>query len=365
MKQNWQYKPLEEISEINYGTRVVQKKDQGTKYDVYGGGGKTFKVDKFNRENCFIISRFAMSPTCTRFVSGKFFLNDSGLSVKVINENLLQIFFDKFLKAKNDFIYSLGKGAAQRNLDMQSFRKMIVPIPSLSEQEKIVAELDLLWGIIEKQKQQLKELDTLAQSIFYSMFGDPITNDKNWPIKKLGELCEIYRGSSPRPIQNYLGGSIPWIKIGDASIGDSIYLHNTKEKIIEQGLKKTKFIHSGSLIFANCGVSLGFARIITFDGCIHDGWLALDNISQELNKIFLLKSLNFCTYYFRNIAPDGTQPNLNTSIMKSFNQILPPINIQNLYVEKIEKIEKQKEAINKNIEETQKLFDYTMDKYFG
>lgn len=245
------------------------------------------------------------------------------------------------------------------------FSNVEIPVPSFEEQERIVAELDLLTEIIDKQKQQLKELDNLAQSIFYDMFGNPVENEKGWNIEPLGMLCDVYRGASPRPIEKFLGGLIPWIKIGDATQGDDIYLHKTKEHIIEEGLKKTRYIHSGSLIFANCGVSLGFARIITFDGCIHDGWLAFDNIKDSMDKVFLLKSLNFCTPHFRRIAPDGTQPNLNTAIMKSFKQIVPPIDVQKKFVEKVKCIESQKQSINRSIAESQKLFDYTMDKYFG
>ena len=181
----------------------------------------------------------------------------------------------------------------------------------------------------------------------------------------MGEVCEIVRGGSPRPINKYLGGDIPWIKIGDATKGDDIYLYSTKEHIIKEGLNKTRYIPKGSLIFANCGVSLGFARIINFDGCIHDGWLAFMNINEkELNKVFLLKSLNHCTMYFRDLAPDGTQPNLNTNIMKSFSQILPPKNLQESFVERLESIERQKTLIQQSIDEVQTLFDSRMDYWF-
>ena len=225
--------------------------------------------------------------------------------------------------------------------------------------------MDLILGVIDKKKQQLKELDSLAQSIFYEMFGDPVENEKGWEVKRIEEICEVYRGGSPRPIEKFLGGNIPWIKIGDATQEDSIFLSKTKEHIIEEGLKKTRFIHSGSLIFANCGVSLGFARIITFDGCIHDGWLAFDNISSEIDKIFFLKSLNFCTSYFRRIAPDGIQPNLNTSIMKSFRQILPPFDMQISFVEKIQTIERLKQSLSKSLIEMETLFNSRMDYYFN
>ena len=86
MKQGWEYKKLDSCAYIEYGTRVVQKKDGGTIYPVYGGGGETFRIDRFNREDCLIVARFAMSPLCVRYVKGKFFLNDSGLSVKAGKE---------------------------------------------------------------------------------------------------------------------------------------------------------------------------------------------------------------------------------------------------------------------------------------
>lgn len=181
----------------------------------------------------------------------------------------------------------------------------------------------------------------------------------------LGELCTIVRGGSPRPIEQFLGGNVPWIKIGDATYGDSIYLNSTKEHIIEEGVKKSRFVKAGSLIFANCGVSLGFARIITFDGCIHDGWLAMEDIDERLDKVFLLQALNQMTEHFRAIAPVGTQPNLNTAIMKKYKQVIPPIELQRKFIRFLEQIDKSKVAIKKSLDETQILFDSLMQKYFG
>lgn len=181
-----------------------------------------------------------------------------------------------------------------------------------------------------------------CQSRFIELFGDINTNDKNWDSQPLGELCTIVRGGSPRPIENFLGGDVPWIKIGDATKGDNVYLHTTKEHIIQDGVKKSRLVKSGSLIFANCGVSLGFARIITFDGCIHDGWLAMEDIDVRLDKVFLLQALNQMTDHFRKIAPAGTQPNLNTAIMKAYVQIIPPMELQKEYIAFVEQADKSK-----------------------
>jgi len=101
-------------------------------------------------------------------------------------------------------------------------------------------------------------------------------------------------------------------------------------------------VKAGSLIFANCGVSLGFARIITFDGCIHDGWLAMEDIDERLDKVFLLQALNQMTDHFRRIAPAGTQPNLNTAIMKAYKQIIPPVELQKEFIAFVEQTDKSK-----------------------
>ncbi len=197
------------------------------------------------------------------------------------------------------------------------------------------------------------------------MFGDIKTNEKNWLSKPLKELCEITRGGSPRPIADYLGGNIPWIKIGDATDGDNIYINSTEEHIVEAGVKKSRYIKAGSLIFANCGVSLGFCRIINIDGCIHDGWLALQDIDESLDKVFLLMTINQQTEYFRGLAPGSTQPNLNTEILENYRQIIPPMYLQKEYIEFVNQTDKSKLAINQSLEMLEKGKKAVMTKAFG
>jgi len=234
-----------------------------------------------------------------------------------------------------------------------------------SKQKEICTHLDKLYSIIKMREDELAKLDELIKARFVEMFGDININDKNWDCLPLGELCTIVRGGSPRPIEDYLGGDVPWIKIGDATDGESIYLNSAREHIIQEGVKKSRLVKAGSLIFANCGVSLGFARIITFDGCIHDGWLAMEDINEKINKIFLLQSLNQMTEHFRAIAPAGTQPNLNTAIMKAYKQIIPPMKLQKEFIDFCKQVDKSKVAIQKSLGKTQLLFDSLMQKYFG
>lgn len=231
-----------------------------------------------------------------------------------------------------------------KHLSAKELNKLELDVPELSKQDMIADILNRLEKVIEVRREELDKLDDLIKARFVELFGDININDKNWDCEPLGELCTIVRGGSPRPIEQFLGGDVPWIKIGDATDGDNTYLRSTKEHIIQEGVKKSRLVKAGSLIFANCGVSLGFARIITFDGCIHDGWLAMEDIDERLDKVFLLQALNQMTEHFRAIAPAGTQPNLNTTIMKAYKQVIPPIELQKEYIRFTGQVNKSKVA---------------------
>lgn len=262
-------------------------------------------------------------------------------------------------------VSSIVNGATRQKLTQADMREIEIPLPALNEQHVIVDNLNKIFTLISLRKQQLSKMDELVKSRFIELFGDININDKRWNAQPLGELCTIVRGGSPRPIENFLGGDVPWIKIGDATKGDNIYLYSTKEYIIRDGVKKSRMVKAGSLIFANCGVSLGFARIITFDGCIHDGWLAMEDIDARMDKVFLLQALNQMTDHFRKIAPAGTQPNLNTAIMKTYVQIIPPMELQKEYIAFVEQVDKSKFEIQNSLEKLETLKKALMQKYFG
>ncbi len=271
---------------------------------------------------------------------------------------------------KSDAVYrtvSLNyiTGTALKRIILKGIRKIEVDLPDIGEQEQRAQRLSKVDYLCQLRKQQLAKLDELVKARFVEMFGDINVNNKNWMTYPLGELCTIVRGGSPRPIERYLGGTIPWIKIGDATTGENIYLNSTKEYIIQEGVKKSRMIKAGSLIFANCGVSLGFARIITFDGCIHDGWLAMEDIDEKLDKIFLLYSLNQMTEYFRKTAPAGTQPNLNTNIMKMHRQIVPPMEMQKAFISFVKCADRQKQIVQQSLEKLELMKKSLMQEYFG
>ena len=162
----WPRVRLGDVCEICPGTRVRRKDAIDGIYPVYGGGGATFTWPEYNREDQCIVSRFAMSEECVRFVKGRFFLNDSGLSVQTNDTRLTQEFLEWCLYGKQDEIYALGRGAAQKNLDMEQFPCLSLPIPPLPVQREIVARLERELGAVDKLAKKFEELEAAAEAEF-------------------------------------------------------------------------------------------------------------------------------------------------------------------------------------------------------
>lgn len=273
-----------------------------------------------------------------------------------------------FLLCKSIDFTRYNKSTTLPSLVKSDLLKIDVQVPPIAEQEKIVAELDCLTGIVEKKKQQLEELDNLAQSIFYDMFGDPITNEKGWEVKKLGDVCAIERGGSPRPITAYITDApdgINWIKIGDAREG-SKYITSTAEKIKPEGMKKSRFVHKGDFILSN-SMSFGRPYILGVDGCIHDGWLVIRDTTQSFDKIYLYYYLSSGYMYgeFKKLAVGGVVNNLNSNLVRGVRVLIPEIEKQQEFAAIEKQIEAQKELVKRSIVETETLFNSRMDFWFN
>ena len=149
-----------------------------------------------------------------------------------------------------------------------------------------------------------------------------------WERKTLGNLCFIGRGSSPRPIANsayFIGGTIPWIKIADAT-SSTKYILETKEHVNDYGASFSRKLQAGSLILAASG-TLGFPMFLGVEGCIHDGWLYFDDL-KEIDKYFLYYKLITLREYFNGRASGAAIQNINTGILKEVEIEIPPLPTQ-------------------------------------
>ena len=129
---------LGEIISLNFGTRITKRKDAGTLYPVYGGGGESFRTDAFNRSNEWVVSRFAMSANCVRAVPGEFWLLDSGFTFDVLDPTGTdKDYVGYLLLSMQSTIFSTSTKSAQKNIDIDGFKRLRVGLPSLDVQHRV------------------------------------------------------------------------------------------------------------------------------------------------------------------------------------------------------------------------------------
>jgi len=159
---------LGEIIRLNFGARITKKENSGTVYPVYGGGGESFRTDAFNREDEWVISRFAMSANCVRRVAGKFWLLDSGFTFNVTDASVDKDFVGQILLSLQPIIFATSTQSAQKNIDVDGFKRLRVQVPSLETQRRIASATATLDGIVNDLSSGLPaELDARRKQYEY------------------------------------------------------------------------------------------------------------------------------------------------------------------------------------------------------
>lgn len=180
---------------------------------------------------------------------------------------------------------------------------------------------------------------------------------EGWKMVKLGEVCSIERGGSPRPIKDYITDSqegLNWIKIGDTD-PQGKYIYRTNEKIKPEGLKKTKWVEENDLLLSN-SMSYGRPYILKTNGCIHDGWLVIRDYQSSLNTDFFYYLLlsPIVQRQFLLKAQGSTVSNLNTQRVTDVNVLVPPLEEQHRIVSILDASFEKIDALKKNAEENLK-----------
>ncbi len=385
MKQGWEIKKLGEVCTIERGgsPRPIQnyltEADDGINWIKIGDATEGSKHITSTKEK---IKPEGMKKS--RFVhKGDFILSNSMsfgrpyiLAVDgCIHDGWLVIHDNDNRFDKNYLYYYLGSpniytefkrlavGGVVNNLNSELVRNVKVCIPPLVEQEKIVAELDCLSGVIEKKKQQLKELDALAQSIFYTMFGDPITNEKGWEVKKVNEVApqQEYIGDVPCQNGKYWLLNLDMVAPNTGEVIEQCLFEND-----EIGNSTIKF-NSDNVLYSKLRPYLNKVVVPNEIGYATSELVPLCPKKEVLNRVFfalLLRSSHFVKYISSKVA-GAKMPRVAMGEFREFAVILPPLTLQQEFATKIDAIEKQKELIKKSIEKTEILFNSRMDYYFN
>lgn len=382
MKQNWIYKKLGEVCVLTMGQSPTSDSynKNGDGLPFFQGCSDFGKLHPMIKTYCNAPVKIAeandvlmsvRAPVGTLNIAVSRCCIGRGLaSFRALNGCNMYLYY--YLTYSKEQLQSLSTGSTFKAIGKDTLSNFPIPVPPLADQSRIVAELDLLQSIIDKQKAQLKEYDTLAQSIFYDMFGDPVDNEKGWEMKKLGDICEVT--SSKRIYQSeWQTSGIPFYRISDFSqLVDNekfeVELYISQEKYDEL-YNNNQVPKEGDILVTSRG-TLGTCYIVKQNDHFYfqDGMISwLKNIENRIISFFIV--FLFRNHSFRSQIDKWqsgtTVAYLSIAMLKKFVIPFPPLSLQQTFAAKIEAIEQQKTRISQSIAEAQKLFDYTMDKYFG
>ena len=368
MKEGWEIKKLGEVCDIICGQDYKSVKDDNGKYPIYGTGGIMGYASQYRcPANSVIIGRKG-NINNPIYVETDFWNVDTAFGVVPKSEIIHPKFFYLFCKdydfTKHDVSVTIP------SLRRTDIIKIDVPIPPLAEQEKIVAELDCLSGIIEKKKQQLKEYDALAQSIFYEMFGDPVENEKGWEVKKMNEVAKIAGGYAFKS-NLFIEEGIPVLRIGNINTGrlktDSIVFYQENSALAKY------LVYPGDLVMSLTGT---VGKDDYGNVCVLDNAYSKYYLNQRNAKFMLSENIqvDYLKYFLKDtqikskltgVNRGVRQGNISNKDIEGLIVPTPPLALQQEFASKIEAIEKQKALLQKSIEEVETLFKSRMDQYFN
>lgn len=367
MREGWKYKRWADVLTIINGKNQKAVESPNGQYPIYGSGGiMGYALDWLCPENCVIIGRKG-NINKPLFVESKFWNVDTAFGLSANQECLIPKYLFYFCL---DYNFERHNRAVTipslTKIDLLKVKMLVPPKPT---QLSIVSELDKLNELIQIKKEQLKDYDALAQSIFYEMFGDPVVNEKGWEVKTLGDICEIT--SSKRVFANeYVDTGVPFYRSKEVIEKSKQLPISVELYISESHYNKIK---------SSFGVPQIGDILVTAVGTIGKIWVV------DTNEPFYFKDGNLvwlrnikgahCEYFryslfylideYKKVNANGAAYNaLTIAKLKLMLCPLPPLSLQQSFAHKIEQIERQKAAVQSTITDLETLLTARMQYWF-
>ena len=380
MRKGWEYKKLGEIGKIVTGSTPSTKDESNYTPREYcfvkpsdlpsqgiGDIEETeYYVSKVGLSKSRVLPAGSVLVSCIGSIGKIGILTKEACSNQQINAIIPQGVIDSrfiaySLYAQRFVLESIANAPVVPIINKTDFSKIRIGIPPQSTQLAIVSELDKINELIRLKKEQLKDFDNLAQSLFYEMFGDPVENEKGWEVKKLGDVCTFSQGmqvpiENQKEIQNE--GDVRFLRIIDFTQGkdapryvecdnDKYILHEKEIAIVRYGTPG--FICTGKIgAIANNLFKLNPVsdNIFVFEYLVH--WLSTDAFQLSIKgKQYgaALQAIKFST-------------------IQNIEIILPPLPLQRLFAQRIEQIEREKSEVQKSIQDLETLLASRMQYWF-
>lgn len=304
-------------------------------------------------------------------LGGPFSFSNFTATLRLTDPNISSAFLHKVLSS----FYFFGRTRKMQkrttglfNLNWKLYLNQLIPVPPREEQERIVAELDKINEVIEECRELLRTLDSLAQSIFYDTFGDPISNPKGWPIRQISEIGEIERGTGISK-KDFVANGSPCIHYGQLHTAFGPTAHKHLTCIPKNLLSKPKIAHPRDVIMAITSEDVE-------GSCKSTAWLGDYDIIVGSDAAILHHNQNgvYISYYTLTSAFSHEKAkyakgfkvtHISSKEIGSIPIMVPPLSLQQQFAAQIEAVEAQKNAVEATISEMKTLLDSRMDYWFN
>lgn len=382
MKHGWEYKKLGEVCTLTMGQSPASESynSESDGLPFFQGCSDFGKINPTIRIYCNAPTKIAeandvlmsvRAPIGTLNIANVRCCIGRGLASFRATTKATNSYLYYFLKHSRNKLEALGTGSTFKAIGKDALFKFPIPIPPIKEQEEICSLLDKLSLVIEKKKQQVKELDNLAQAIFYDMFGDPITNTKGWEKCELNKnVEEMFLGpfGSSLKVDSYVdkGSSYCMVYEQKHAIQAKMDFEDTHYINEEKYNSLKRFTVVGGDFIMSCRGTIGRIFQLPLDaplGIIHPSLMKI-RIKNSYSPVFF-KFLLTKTMEEQVTNGNCVQMAITAKELGKKHLVLPPLSLQQSFAQKVESIERQKELINQSIAEVQTLFDSQMEYYFG
>ena len=347
---------LGEVCDIINGSRIVKKNNTEGIYPVFGSGNQSFTTNTYNREgNTTIIGRFALSEKCVRIIKDtKLFLNDSGISINC-ECPIKHKYISYYLFFNQNIIYNLSRGQAQKNLNMDKFKELKIPLPSLEVQQQIVDELSQIETSIETIESRIAQLKREKDQ--YKKYGRKAEIRellKDSEEKMLGEVCEFVSGCAFNVKDfNYNSEGIRVVKVKNIKDDLNRVVFEEKQPYILENEKFNKYkVNNGDIIISiagSKGIKLGIYDYNTFS-YLNQHNCIVKNISDCDEKYIKYYIIDFIISKFSSSSQSSTIPFITLDTLKNKIKIkIPSQEIQQQCITLFEEKEKFIHSIDEKI----------------
>lgn len=347
-------------AEISENTKFVKESQRKiTELAVKESGLKPFP------KGTVILS--SRAPIGKVAIAGKTMYCNQGFKNLICSEIIYNEYLYWFLKAKNEYLNSLGRGATFKEISKEIVENIEIPLPEIDEQKSIAEKLDKVDELIFCRKEQLKKLDELVKARFVEMFGDTIVNPFGWEKGSLGVVCDVRDGTHDSPQYHETGYPLVTSKNvtgGAIDLTDCSLIDETDYRKINERSK----VDMGDIIMPMIG-TIGKPVIVNIEPNF-----AIKNVSlikfksdPKVSNIYirtLLQSDYFDDAVLSKVR-GGTQKFISLGDIRKLEILVPPMKLQNQFAAFVEQTEKTKAEVQKSLDELEILKKSLMQKYFG